>query len=207
VRFAAARAIMAIDPRSPYPGSSRLPDVLAHFAAGNGTREALVAMPNLTDATDVAGKLNSAGAHPDVVDRGNDVARLGAQLSDLEIVLIDMDIDTLSNVRQALYELRITPETARVPVALLAADGRLADAQRLASEHDRVIAVSRPHTRDAVARIANRLVEIGARGAVPADERVAQAEHARAWFVQLQERGPDFYVLRRPAPAATLPNP
>ena len=38
VRFAALRAIMTLDPKSPYPGSSRVPEAFAWFAGGTGER-------------------------------------------------------------------------------------------------------------------------------------------------------------------------
>ena len=45
VRFAALKAIMALNPATPYPGSSRVPDALAWFAGSTGERQAVVAMP------------------------------------------------------------------------------------------------------------------------------------------------------------------
>ena len=44
-------------------------------------------------------------------------------MPDLELVLVDMNI-LVPDIRQALYELRISPTTGDVPIALLAADGR-----------------------------------------------------------------------------------
>jgi hypothetical protein len=177
-----------------------VPDALAYFARGGGQRDAIVAMPNLSAATDLAGKLATAGLHGEATFFGRDVARMGAQMPDLELVLVDMNI-LLPGVRQVLYELRITPATAQTPVALLAADGRLEAAHRLASEHERVIAVPRPHSAEATAQIATRLLELAERDATAADERAQQAVIAIAWTANLLEHGRNYYALRREAPA------
>lgn len=200
VRFAALRAIMTLDPASPFPGSSGVPEVLAYFVRSAGQRTALVAMPTAAAATDVAGKLAVAGLDGEATNLGADVARLAAHMSDLELVLVDMDIQA-PDVRQVLYELRITPPAGQAPVALLAADGRLEAAHRLADEHERMIAVPRPHTADAVAKIASRLLQISERDAVPANGRALQAVEAVAWTAGLVERGRTFYALRRESPA------
>jgi hypothetical protein len=173
-----------------------VPDALAYFARGAGQREAIVAMPTLVAAADVAGKLATAGLHGEATYFGRDVARMGAQMPDLELVLLDMNIQ-LPGVRQVLFELRATPATARTPVALLAADGRLEAAHRLASEHERVIAVPRPHSAEATAKIAMRLLELAERDATSADERAQQAVIAIAWTANLLDRGRDYYAVRR----------
>jgi hypothetical protein len=116
--------------------------------------------------------------------------------SDLEIVLVDMNI-LLPEVRQVVYELRIHPTTGNVPIALLAADGRLDAAERIADEHDGVIAVARPHTPEALARIVARLQPLAGRDPVTAEERASQAVEATSWIARLLAADRPFYVLQR----------
>ncbi len=199
VRFAALRAIMALDPKSPYPGSSRVPDALAWFAASAGDRRAVVAMPTAARATDLAGKLAAHGLAADGFNNGHAAVKFALDQPDLELVLVDMNI-MLPEVRQVVYELRIHPTTGDVPIALLAADGRLEAAERIAAEHDRVIAVSRPHTPEALAQIAERLQTLAGRDAVTADERAAQSVEATSWIAKLLAADRPFYVLERATP-------
>jgi hypothetical protein len=200
VRFAALRAIVALDPPSAFPGSSRVAESLAYFARGAGRREALVAMPSPELATDVAGKLAGVDVHGEATYFGSDVALMAAQISDLEFVLIDMDIQR-SDVRQTLYELRVTPVSSHVPVALMAADGRLEAAHRLAEEHQRVIAVPRPYTAEAAARIAGQLWDLSLRDASTPEERAIESAEAVRSAAMLLERGRTFYALRREEPS------
>jgi CheY-like chemotaxis protein len=196
VRFAALRAIMAIDPKSPYPGSSRVPKALAYFAGGTGERRGIVAAPTAARASDLAGKLAAHSLAADGFNRGRDAVEISRNSADLELVLIDMDI-LVPDARQVVYDLRVHPATGEVPIALLAADGRLAAAQRIASQHDRVIAVSRPNTPEALAPIVARLQALADRDPVTPDQRAAEAVEATAWIAQLLAADRRFYALRR----------
>jgi CheY-like chemotaxis protein len=197
VRFAALRAIMTLDPASPYPGSSRVPDALAWFAGGSGERRALVAMPTLAASTNLAGMLADHELDAQATNSGREAVDLARDMADLEMILVDMDIQA-PGIRQILYELRISPTTGDVPIALLAAEGRLEAAEQLAAEHQRVIAVSRPHSQEVLARIVEQLANMAGRDPVSADERAAQAADARAWLDKLAGARP-FYTIRRTA--------
>jgi CheY-like chemotaxis protein len=199
VRFAALRAIMSIDPTSPYPGSSRVPQALAWFASGRGERRALVAMPTNADATNLAGMLAAHGLTADATNRGRDAINLARQTADLEVILVDMNI-LLPEIRQVLYELRIHPETGDAPIAILAADGRLAAAQRLAGEHHRVVAVPRPHTAETLGRLVEDLDRVAPSNRVPVGQRAAQAVHALTWLGQLVAKNRAFYDLTTATP-------
>ncbi len=198
IRFAALRAILAIDPASPYPGSSRLPEMLVWFAASSGTRRALVAMPTAVRATDLASARVAAGLEAEAANQGTEAVQLARRMADLEMILVDMDIQS-PGIRQVVYELRIHPTTGGIPIALLAAEGRFTNAQRLAAEHERVIAVSRPHSAETVKRIVEQLAAAG-RDFVPAEERAAQAVQAVTWLAELLGRDREFYSLHSHAP-------
>lgn len=197
VRFAALRTIMNLDPASPYPGSSRVPDALAWFAGSNGERRALVAMPTLAASTNLAGMLAAHGLDAEATNRGRDAVNMARDMADLEMIFVDMDIQA-PGIRQVIYELRTSATTGEVPIALMAAEGRLEAAEQLATEHQRMIAVSRPHSNDVLARVVKQLVKMAGRDPVPPDERAAQAAEAAAWLNQLAATRP-FYTIRRTA--------
>jgi CheY-like chemotaxis protein len=197
VRYAALRAIMKLDPASPYPGSSRVPDALAWFAGSTGERRALVAMPTLAASTNLAGMLAAHELDGQATNRGRDAVDLARDMADLEMIFLDMNLQA-PGIRQVVYELRISPTTGEVPIALMAAEDRLEAAEQLAAEHQRVIAVSRPHSQEVLARVVERLVTMASREPVSPDERAAQAVEAATWLNQLAARRP-FYTIRRTA--------
>ena len=198
VRFAALKAIIALNPAAPYPGSSRVPEALTWFAGSTGEQQAVVAMPTGGRAGDLAGQLAAHKLFAEPANRGRDAVVMAQAMPDLELILVDMDI-LLPNVREVVYQLRISPTTGDIPIALLAADGRLDAAKRLAAEHTRVIAVPRPHTADALTNIVESLAKLAARDVVPADERAAQAEQAKKWLATLNSGNRPFYTFRRTA--------
>jgi hypothetical protein len=206
VRFAALTAIMMLDPPSPYPGSSRVPEALAWFAGSSDVRRVLVAMPTQADATDLAGQLASQKLTAEATNNGRELLALARDTTDVEAVLVDMDI-LLPHIREVLYQLRMNPTTGEVPIAILAAEGRLEAAKRLTEEHQRVIAVPRPHSGEVLTNILNQLSALSERDAIPAIERVAQASHAKAWLDKLESGSRPFYVIRRMARLAPAPPP
>jgi CheY-like chemotaxis protein len=200
VRFAALQAILVLDPRLPFPGSSRVPEALAWFAKGAGVRRAVVAMPTNLMATDVAGMLSAHGLEAEATNHGREAIDLARELADLELIFVDMDLSG-PDVRQVLYELRTAPETGQIPIALLAADGQLPAAQRLADEHERVLAAPRPHTVELLGRYVAALNQLTVRDAASANQRASQAVQAMTWLAKLLPSGHSFYDLHRTAPA------
>lgn len=200
VRFAATEAVMAINPRSPFPGSSRFADALLHFAAASGDDAAVVAYPQLAKAGQTAGWLLGSGYTATPAHRGADLVRIATESPDTVLVMLDLSV-SLPDARETLFRLRRSPATALTPVALLAADGRFGEAQRIAEEHGGeaagVVATPRPHTAAATASLAERLA-----ASLPADwptakQRLAQATAAREALAKLIEEGPAFYGLDR----------
>ena len=214
VRFAALAAIMALDPPSPYPGSSRVPEALAWFAGSSAERRAVVAMPTLSDAGDLAGLLAAEKLNAHATNSGRDLVSMARETPDVEAIFVDLNILS-PGIREVLYQLRMSPTTGDVPIAILAADGRLEAAKRLVEEHQRVIAVSRPHSPEVVANTVKQLSTLADQGSPSANVRAAQAEQAQAWLAKLESGARPFYVIRRtaqlgprqPLPAAPAPQP
>ncbi|HVT26722.1 MAG TPA: hypothetical protein VHE81_01780 [Lacipirellulaceae bacterium] len=206
VRFAALRAIMTLDPSSPYPGSSRVPDAVAWFSRSTTERRALVAMPTLAAATNLAGLLAGQDLSAQATNSGRDLLTMARNTTDVDAIFVDMNI-ILPGIREVLYELRINPTTGDVPIAILAADGRLEAAKKLAAEHRRVIAVPRPHSPEVVANTVKQLHASAASDTVPTNERIAEATQARAWLAKLASGHRSFYVIRDTAAFDRAPSP
>jgi len=199
VRFAALRAIMTLDSPSPYPGSSRVTEALAWFAAGTGERRALVSMPTAVAATDLANMLAGAGLNATAVESGRESVDLARETPDLEMLFVDVNING-PGIRQVIYELRISPTTAEVPIAILAPNSRLAAAEQLAEEHDRVIAAPRIRSPEVLDRMVQRLVNASGRFASNPQTRTAEATQALTWLSALATGHRPFYKIRRTEP-------
>lgn len=200
VRFAAAEAVVSINPQQAYAGSSRLIAALDHFAASSGDPVAVVAYPQVAKAGLTSGWLLASGYVSTPTNRGSEAVELATGSPDTQLVLIDMSI-SLPDAREVLYRLRGTPATALVPVAILAADGRLFEAQRVADDHGgiagRVIALPRPHSVEATLGLAQRAADLLPADWPDAETRLANGAAAREALAKLAGEGPAFYALDR----------
>lgn len=199
VRFAALGAIMALDPPAAFPGASHVPETLGYFTTGGTDRRAVVAMPVADHATTLSGRLAATGIEAEPATRGAAAVALAQQSSDLELVLLDMDIHS-SGVRDVIYALRTNPATGQVPIGLVATSDRLDAAHNLAGEHERIVAFPRPQSDEALSNLLDRLKSISGREQVTPEQRAAMAGQSLVWLGQLLAREHTFYDLRRQAP-------
>lgn len=201
VRWSALRAVRAMDPATPFPGSSRVADTLIHFAGGGNGRLAVVATPAIERSATLAGYLAGAGVEARITNNGTEAIKL-ANAADVEFVLLDLA--TLKpNVRETVFRLRRQTMTGGTPIGLLAPDGRLEEAKRIAKDHTGVLAFPRPHNAQAVQEIADALAAATPGGWPTAEERAELASIARGWIAEmlasLPEEGKNFYNLRASA--------
>lgn len=195
VRFAALDAIMQLAPKTPFPGSSKVADALLHFASSDGASAAVVAMPKIIEASTLSGHLAGGGVVASATNFGDQASKLAAESADIELVMLDMWL-LRPRVREVLFRLRRQPTTALLPVALLAPDGRLAEAKQLAREHQRVLVYPRPHSAKDAQSIAQALLKLTPVGEPGNEARAQQALAAAGWVKTLLEEGPSFYNLR-----------
>jgi HEAT repeat protein/CheY-like chemotaxis protein len=120
VQFAAARALVELDPRQPFPGSSRVVPVLARFVQGQAAPQAVIIDGNPNRGSRWVRDLRGLGYDPLLATTGAQGFRLAAEAADVELVLVEPDlpqgswrmIDTLSN-------LRADARTAGLPVLIV----------------------------------------------------------------------------------------
>jgi hypothetical protein len=192
VRFAALGAVLALDPPTPYPGSSRVPLLLDHFARGGGGQSSVVAMPVIEKAATVGGLLGTAGYDAEVASTGNELVRLALDAADAEFVVVDATIDR-PGVRDVVFSLRTHPRTAGLPVAVLASADREYRAYQLAGEVTGVVAFPRPHTPEAAVALVEKLIAAAGRNYVTVEERAHQAAFALDQWSRLLASRDTFY--------------
>ena len=130
VQFAAARALVGLDPGRPFPGSSRVVPTLARFVAAGPAPRAVVIDGNPDRGSLLVGYLKGLGYDAQIASTGEQGFRMAADTVDVELIAIDPNfvqghwrlVDTLAN-------LRADPQTAGIPTFLY---GELAMHDRLA---------------------------------------------------------------------------
>jgi hypothetical protein len=106
VQFAAAKALVTLQPTTPFPGSSRVVPTLARFTTKQVLARAIVIDSNPNRGSQLAGFLINLGYDPELELTGNDGFQAAADSADVELILISYDLfrggwglrDTLANL-------------------------------------------------------------------------------------------------------------
>lgn len=132
VRWAACEAIMAINPQTPYLGSSELPKALSWFMLGEGRKKILIVAPKSVDALTVGGFLPD-GFEPIIATTGKQALGILQYEPEIYAVLYSMD---LYSVPPSIFleKIREIPVAADVPVAIIANSNRFEEAKKVVNE-------------------------------------------------------------------------
>ena len=195
LRMAAIRAIVKLKPKKPYPGSSNVPQALAFFAAGTGTRKALVAGPNLNKIPHLVSGLSAEGFKVDTAQTGKEVMQKLLASPDYEIAMIDAGI-SLPPIDLLLQQIRRDDRSADVRVGIIARAGFFEKAERAAASDPLTLDFPRPNDDNAVRWEAAQLAAIKPRNLVRPEERLREAGEALDLLAELS-RTPKLYDIRR----------
>lgn len=184
VRMAAAEAILKIDPRQPFPGSSHLSAALGFAAKTVGSPRVLVGHPRAIQARTLAGLMNDVGYEADTATSSRDVFRQATRHPDYEFILLS---DALEHPRmgELVHWLRRDPRTAKLPIGFMARAGYLEKSKRLAELHPLTTAFPRPHTVLGATAETRRLLALIGRRHVSYQERTKMASMALDRMAQL----------------------
>jgi len=186
VRFAAAAAIMNIDPHQAYPGSSYLPETLSEFTTVGATPRVLIGHPRQGHGLRVANLLAEMGYVGDAVTSGRELLRLATNRSDYDFVLISDAIDGPA-ATDVIRQLRRLPAFASVPVGLMGSEATLAGAKRWAVQDPLVDALPLPWESESLALRLRRLEALAGRHVVAHADRLRQARQALMWLAKLAD--------------------
>lgn len=203
IRYAAARAIMRIDPRQSYAGASFMMDALIDLAETSGSTNAIVATPRADVADRISGMLGSLGF---TVHRANSARAClieAMRASDYDVVLLS-DSVTHPTVDEVVQQLRKDPQSSMVPVILLSRQDRVSLTEHVASLDD--LAIAMPEFADETTLIAK--LEAAERTvatfSVPPSRRLEQSKDALRWLAHLaayDQTYPWYDVMRARAVA------
>ena len=196
LRFAALAAIMALDPREPFPGASHVAESLEYFARSSGTPRALVAAASGIEATRVAGLLAELGYEPDTATDGAGVMRLARTGGDYEVLFVDSAL-ALAGSGQLIQRLRSDSRLARVPLAIISLAEEFPVVERMARRFPLCVAIMRTHNGPATRFELNRLLQATGRVVVDRAQRRAQGLKALEWIAALAGERRQPYDVRR----------
>lgn len=193
VKFAAAQAVMNINPIHAYPGSSYIPEVLGYLAVSAGERRVLIGNPRTEDAQQLAGFYNVLGFTVDSQPTGRNLVLQAVTNPDYSFVLVYGTIDR-PRYREVIQMLRRDPRTADLPVGLMVGENDAEAAKLFAKTDPLTLALAPPQTQQDVALDTRRLLTVAGRAQVSPDERIHQALFALDALAQLATE-PEKYTF------------
>lgn len=195
LQIAALEAIVRLKPTKLFAGSSYVPRALGFLAGSSGSRHAVVGCPNAAEGAELAGMLSAAGFVADTFTNGRELISQAARSPDCELALIDVTIDR-PTIDILLQQLRHDPRTASIRVGLIARDGYLGRAERLAGLDPLSKAFSRPRDDKAFQWQLQQLTAIAPKEFVDFKTRQQQAARALELLAELSESPDKLYDLR-----------
>jgi len=195
LRFSALQAVMQIAPAQTFAGASGVPKALWYFATGAGQPQAVVGAGVASTADDWAAQLRGHGYDASPAATGRQAITAAIASTRLKLLLLDSDVGQ-PRLREVVFQLRSSPRTARMPVAVLCSTENLSRARRIAKYDAWLIAVPRPHSSEAMQSVVDQLTEM-AGGDDPPAQRLAQAKQALWWIAELLETGHPYDELLR----------
>jgi len=203
IRFAAMEAIVGLDPKEPFTGSSAVADALGYFASATGTRKVVVADTNVSRGRDVGGIATSEfGGRPEVATNARDAVRLVAGDPDVEAVLMYRSM-MLAELGQLLAQLRADPRTARLPVFVYCEPNDFERTRSLLSTDPFAFAILQPRSLEMLKAQSGPEVIGAVKAQVFPQQRVSQARTALAAMAKLMASNNKTFNLR-PYEAAIL---
>ena len=131
IRYAAARAVMNIDPRRAYTGASFMLEALVDMADASGAPGAIVATPRTETRGRVSGMLGSLGFSVYQANEGRPALLEALRISDYDLLVLS-NATSRPVADETIQQLRKDHRTKRMPVILLASDFQAERTERLA---------------------------------------------------------------------------
>lgn len=177
VRFAAAAAAVRAEMPTSFDGAGRAAEALAYFATADGQATVLVAHPRWSEAQRIASLFSSRGFQAIPVTLGRDLIRRARQSPDVELIVLSDRLNPMTTW-DTIEELRVSPKTNQLPLAVLTRSDRMVTAERLAFAQGNLPILVEAIDDEALLAEMPRLFRPLDRRQVSSDQRLEQAENA-----------------------------
>ena len=198
LRFAAAMAIVKLNPTASFPGASRVTDTLAYYASTSGSRRVLVGHPRGDDGQTLVGYMNEFNYEAEAAYTGKGVMQFAIASPDYDFILLSDAINS-PPITELVQILRKDFRTARLPIGVMARGERLDMLKDALADDTLTTVFPRIHDSETAAFEVSRLVALAGRNLMTPDERVDQAAaalDALAFLADRSEPQPVYDLVR-----------
>ena len=138
IQFAAAELVMKLEPKTVFPGASRVTSIFAKALHHSGEKHVLVIDPNLSRAAKTAGALSALGYLPILSKTGKDGFRIASSRGDIEFAIIHANVIRWE-LTATLANFRADVRTTGLPIGIFAPDFLRPKLHRLLSRTPRSV--------------------------------------------------------------------
>lgn len=117
VQFAAATAILQLDPAKPFPGATRVISILTRALQGEGTQAAIVVDTSIPRGQTMAGIFHELGYDTTPVQTGMAGFKAATARMDIEFIALEYNISRWG-LSQTIANLRADSRTANIPIII-----------------------------------------------------------------------------------------
>lgn len=117
VQFAAATAILQLDPAKPFPGANRVISILTRALRGEGTQAAIVVDSSIPRGQTMAGVFHELGYETTPVQTGMAGFKAATDRMDVEFIALEYNIARWG-LSQTIANLRADSRTANIPIVI-----------------------------------------------------------------------------------------
>jgi hypothetical protein len=187
VQYAAAVAILQIDPKAPFPGAPRVVQILKRALGSEGRPYAVVGEVSVQRGSMLGGILRELGYEPLIFMSGREAFAAAARRTDVELVILHPNIIRWA-LSETLANLRADARTANIPI-VIHGPGDLADKMRRRARDFQLVSFSAlsATTEDFDYQVRPFLRRVKTATISP-QERAAQRTEAAAWLAHLAQR-------------------
>ncbi len=177
LRYTALQAIVKMDPRRPYPGSSFVLEALAYFAGSRSEPRVLTGDGIASRSQSWGGMLAGLGFASDRASSGKNLFQLAASNPDYEFILVG---DTIYDpgVAETVSLLRKDPRTANIPVGIVTDVNERGVGARILAQDGRAHLLVNPHSAESMTIQIQTLLEMASEQPVTTADRLSQAQFA-----------------------------
>jgi hypothetical protein len=186
VQFAAASAILQVDPQAPFRGAVRVVEIMKRALVSDGRAHAVVGEVLPDRGAMIGGILRELGYEPLVFNSGREAFAAAAERSDVELVVLHPNIIRWP-LTETLANLRADSRTASIPIII---HGPSALTQQMERKAQRLRLVAFSSAAETTSDFDRQLAPLLRRiksVSMTAPERSAQRAAAAAWLAHIAQ--------------------
>jgi CheY-like chemotaxis protein len=186
VQFAAANTILLWEPKTSFPGASRVADILRRAVAADTSRHAVIVDSNAEYGGTLAGIVGELGYEPELATTGQAGFKAAAERGDVQLIVLQINI-TRWPLSQTIANLRADARTAYIPIAVYGEESHRHRIDELKRRYPMVFYIGESETTNDFDFQLRREMKSLRTPALTPEQRARQRATGTYWFARIAD--------------------